>query len=199
VGDGSNSSTSLAGNNSNIKDGIVIVDGMSKRQQRKRKRKLLLQEQKRRRKLRIQADLQSIEKKFDEDIQELLRYSYLSSTDGDTRRNSRRKQRRTYFWERDELKSSLSSISGSTVGGTNDENIATDDDDDKRKVMSMEFDTRNNIDDAFILGNVQNTISSSPLRKLSTNEVATLRTLVKTRKRLTQLLRRMRLNNEDKS
>ena len=96
LGDGSNSSTSLAGNNSNIKDFIVIVDGTSKRQQRKRKRKLLLQEQKRRRKLRIQADLQTIEKKFDEDIQELLRYSYLSSTDGDTRRNSRRKQHGTY-------------------------------------------------------------------------------------------------------
>jgi len=62
VGDGSNSSTSLAGNNSNIKDFIVIVDGTSKRQQRKRKRKLLLQEQKQRQKLHIQADLQSIEK-----------------------------------------------------------------------------------------------------------------------------------------
>ena len=35
-------------------------------------------------------------KKFDEDIQELLQYSYLSSTDGDTRRNSRRKQHGTY-------------------------------------------------------------------------------------------------------
>jgi hypothetical protein len=131
-------------------------------------------------------------------IQELLRYSYLSSTDGDVRRNSRRKQRGTYFWERDELKSSSSSISGSTVGGTDDENNATDDD--ERNVTSMEFDTRNNnIDNAVILGNVQNTISSSPQRKLSTNEVSTLRILVKTRKRLTQLLRRMRLNNEDKS
>jgi hypothetical protein len=64
------------------------------------------------------------------------------------------------------LKSSLSSISGSTVGigSTDDENNATDDDDDddnddERKVTSMEFDTRNNIDDAVILGNVQNTIS----------------------------------------
>ena len=62
------------------------------------------------------------------------------------------------------MKSSLSSISGSTVGigSTDDENNATDDDDDnddERKVTSMEFDTRNNIDDAVILGNVQNTIS----------------------------------------
>lgn len=192
VGGGNNSSsTSPIVNNSNIKDGILIVDGTSKRQQRKRKRKLLLQEQKQRLKLRMQADLQSIEKKFDEDIQELLRYSSLSSTNGDTRRNSRRKQRGTYFWERDELKSSSSSISGSTVGGIDKIN-ATDNDDDERKVTLMEFDTRNNIDDAVILGNVQNTISSSPLRKLSTNEVATLRILVKTRKRLTQLLRRTR-------
>jgi len=107
------------------------------------------------------------------------------------------------LWDRDKLKSSSSSISGSTVGSTDDENNATDDDDndDERKVTSMEFDTRNNIDDAVILGNVQNTISSSPLRKLLTNEVATLPilALVKTRKRLTQLLRRMRLNNEVKS
>jgi len=96
------------------------------------------------------------------------------------------------------LKSSSSSISGSTVGSNDDENNATNDDD-ERKVTSMEFDTSNNIDNAVILGKVQNTISSLPLRKLLTNEVATLRILVKTRKRLTQLLRRMRLNNEVKS
>ena len=53
------------------------------------------------------------------------------------------------------MKSSLSSISGSTVGigSTDDENNATDDDDDdddERKVTSMEFDTRNNIDNAII-------------------------------------------------
>ena len=61
------------------------------------------------------------------------------------------------------MNSSLSSISGSTVGigSTDDENNADEDDDndDERKVTSMEFDTRNNIDDAVILGNVQNTIS----------------------------------------
>ena len=56
------------------------------------------------------------------------------------------------LWDRDKLKSSSSSISGSTVGSTDDKNNATDDDDnnDERKVTSMEFDTRNNIDDAII-------------------------------------------------
>jgi hypothetical protein len=216
VGDGSTISTSLAGNSSNINDGIVVVvvdgttkHGTTKRQQRKRKRKLLLQEQERRRKLRIQADLQSIEKKFDEDIQELLRYSYLSSTDGDIRRNSRRSKTRgtTFFWERDKVKSS-SIRSGNTVnnsdsGGTDDVNNATvddSDDDDERKVI--EIDTLNNIYDTsynrIMLDSGQKAISSLPHRKLSTNEVATLRILVKTRKRLTQLLGRIRHKTEDK-
>ena len=89
----------------------VIFEESRKRRQRQRKRKLLVQERNRRRKLRIQVDLQAIEKMFDDDIRELLRYSHLSTEDGETRRSNRRGG--AFFWKN--TSGSSSNISG--VGG----------------------------------------------------------------------------------
>jgi hypothetical protein len=89
----------------------VIFEESRKRRQRRRKRKLLVQERNRRRKLRIQVDLQAIEKMFDDDIRELLRYSHLSTEDGETRRSKRRGG--AFFWKN--TSGSSSNISG--VGG----------------------------------------------------------------------------------
>ena len=89
----------------------VIFEESRKRRQRRRKRKLLVQERNRRRKLRIQVDLQAIEKMFDDDIRELLRYSHLSTEDGETRRSNRRGG--AFFWKN--TSGSSSNISG--VGG----------------------------------------------------------------------------------
>ena len=89
----------------------VIFEESRKRRQRKRKRKLLSQERHRRRILRIQVDLQAIEKMFDDDIRELLRYSHLSIEDGEKRRSKRRDG--AIFWK--STSGSSSSISG--VGG----------------------------------------------------------------------------------
>ncbi|KAL3806878.1 hypothetical protein ACHAXA_002157 [Cyclostephanos tholiformis] len=96
-----------SGGSKNITDsdtpGDVIFDESGKRRRRTRKRKLLVQERQRRRKLRIHADLQAIEKMFDDDVRELLRYSHLSTEQGEKRRSKRREG--AFFWKR-------SSISG---------------------------------------------------------------------------------------
>lgn len=47
-------------------------------------------ERQRQRKLQIQADLQAIEKKFDDDIRELLKHTTLTTTEGDERRSKRK-------------------------------------------------------------------------------------------------------------
>ena len=66
-----------------------------RQQQQQRRRKLVRQL---RRKLQIQADLQAIEKKFDDDIRELLRFSNLASKEGEERRSSRRGG--AFFWKK---------------------------------------------------------------------------------------------------
>lgn len=72
----------------------VVEDSHIKRRRR--------QERIRRRKLLIQADLQAIEKKFDDDIQELLQYSNLTTSQGDERRSTRRKRDRAFFWKKEQ-------------------------------------------------------------------------------------------------
>lgn len=66
-----------------------------RQQQQQRRRKLVRQF---RRKLQIQADLQAIEKKFDDDIRELLRFSNLASKEGEERRSRRRGG--AFFWKK---------------------------------------------------------------------------------------------------
>ncbi len=77
--------------------------------QQQRRRKLVRQL---RRKLQIQADLQAIEKKFDDDIRELLRFSNLASKEGEERRNRRRGG--VFFWK----KSTESDHDENSVPGT---------------------------------------------------------------------------------
>jgi len=67
---------------------------MEESQQRHRQRRRRVQRQ-RRHKLRIQADLAAIEKKFDDDIQELLQYSYLTTKVGEERRSKRK-----FLWQK---------------------------------------------------------------------------------------------------
>ena len=57
------------------------------------------QERLRARKLRIQADLREIEQQFDDDIQELLRYSNLTTREGEKRRTKRKMHLRSLFRE----------------------------------------------------------------------------------------------------
>ncbi|KAL7527292.1 hypothetical protein ACHAXR_004297, partial [Thalassiosira sp. AJA248-18] len=66
----------------NIED--VIAEESRKRLRRR-------QERQRAYKLRIQADLAAIEKKFDDDVRELLRYSNLTTREGEERRGRRKR------------------------------------------------------------------------------------------------------------
>jgi len=64
-------------------------------------------ERQQRHKTRILNDLQAIEQKFDEDIQELLRYSKFTTEEGEERR--RKRQKGAFFWKKPMLSSSTSS------------------------------------------------------------------------------------------
>jgi hypothetical protein len=98
-----------------------VFDESGKRRHRTRKRKLLLQERQRRRKLTIQADLQAIEKMFDDDIRELLRYSYLTTEQGENRRSKRRGG--AFFWKRSNNSGGDNCDHNNTVSGSTSENI----------------------------------------------------------------------------
>ena len=63
-----------------------------------RKRRQLRRRRLRRQELRMKADLQAIEKKFDDDIQDLLKYSKLATKEGEERRSKRR--RGAFFWKK---------------------------------------------------------------------------------------------------
>jgi len=65
---------------------------------RTRQRRRRARERQARRKLQIRADLRSIEKKFDDDIRELLRYGNFASREGEERRSRRR--RGVFFWNK---------------------------------------------------------------------------------------------------
>jgi len=73
----------------------MIERGSNKAVARKRRR--VRRRRLRRREKRIQADLQAIEMKFDDDIRELLKYSTLATQEGEDRRNKRK--RGAFFWK----------------------------------------------------------------------------------------------------
>jgi len=81
----------------------------------------------RRNKLRIQADLAAIERKFDDDIKELLRYSHLTTEVGEERRSKR--QRGALFWKK---------LSGGSSSSTTDEKNSLLDDDDVEDAPTAE-------------------------------------------------------------
>ncbi|KAL7538895.1 hypothetical protein ACHAWF_006248 [Thalassiosira exigua] len=77
------------------------ADDVETRRRRRRRR-----ERRVRRRRQIVADLRAIERKFDDDVRELLRYSDLTTREGDDRRRRRRKGKRrgtgggpTLFWK----------------------------------------------------------------------------------------------------
>lgn len=63
-----------------------------------RKRRQLRRRRLRRQELRMKADLQAIEKKFDDDIKDLLKYSKLATKEGEERRSKRK--RGAFFWKK---------------------------------------------------------------------------------------------------
>ena len=81
-------------------------DGDSEEPKRRRRR-----ERKLRRREQMQAELLAIERKFYNDIRELLRYGNLTTREGDKRRHRRWRKRRGFFWTRSEATLEVESAS----------------------------------------------------------------------------------------
>ena len=94
-------------------DTVVEASQHKRRQQRQRRL--------RRREKKIQADLYAIEKKFDDDIRELLKYSNLATKEGEERR--RKRKRGAFFWQN---KSTVSTNDNSSSALTDDEKSLLD-------------------------------------------------------------------------
>ncbi|KAL3792977.1 hypothetical protein HJC23_010990 [Cyclotella cryptica] len=164
----------------------------------KRKR----QERRRQRTLRIQADLKAIEKKFDEDIRELLRHSGLATEEGERRRRNRSSG--SFFWSKSESTSagasegsesfsSESAVSLTRGGGAEEGRF------DYTATLSSEADVVAALfsleDGSAIIaandGQMGTTDSTSQsktsVRKLSVHEVFALRILASTKKRIAYL------------
>jgi hypothetical protein len=157
-------------------------------------------ERQRQRKNRILNDLQAIEKKFDDDIQELLRYSKFTTEEGEERR--RKRQKGAFFWKKsmlsssshhandddevsrvvDETTSALSravGVTASTRGGGVDTTNA-----------SVESSESNDVAAAlFSVSDANTTPKKSPSRRrtLARHEVVALRILAKTKQRIASL------------
>jgi len=182
---GESSSSSATTNNNNN----VIQESKKRQQRRHRLRK---------RKSRIQADLRSIEKKFDDDIRELLRYSTLTTRDGEERR-SRRKKRGVFACGDGDAGASVgdtavtnttSSTASSTVANDTPSELNLDD----SVGISVEGQeaaetTATNVSG----GNDANAAApaddgeDAKLRKLAVHEVFALRILATTKQRITSL------------
>lgn len=143
-------------------------------------------ERQRRRKNRILKDLQAIEKKFDDDIQELLQYSKFTTKEGEERRSKRKKG--AFFWKKSRLSSAdqaydntltvndpVLDVSTSTRGGGVDGSALESPD----------------VAPAFITPNQK----KSPSRKLASHEVVALRILATTKQRI-QSLQEMKQDEE---
>ena len=89
----------------------TVVEDSHKRRQRRL----------RRREKKIQADLYAIEKKFDDDIRELLKYSNLATKEGEERR--RKRKRGAFFWQN---KATVSTNDNSSSALTDDEKALLD-------------------------------------------------------------------------
>jgi hypothetical protein len=143
-------------------------------------------ERQRRRKNRILKDLQAIEKKFDDDIQELLQYSKFTTKEGEERRSKRKKG--AFFWKKSRL---------SSADQANDNTLTVND-----PVLDVSTSTRGgggvegsalesaDVAPAFITPN-----QKSPSRKLASHEVVALRILATTKQRI-QSLQEMKQDEE---
>jgi hypothetical protein len=148
-------------------------------------RKQRRQERRRQRTQQIQSDLKAIEKKFDEDIRELLRHGGLTTEEGDSRRKNRNGN--SFFWSNDELSSHETDGTDaheSTLllarGGGEDDPIS-----DQAMFSSI---TDAHLDAGDMIANSEGSvINKSTVRKLAIHEVSALRILASTRRRIASL------------
>jgi len=153
-------------------------------------------ERQQRHKTRILNDLQAIEQKFDEDIQELLRYSKFTTEEGEERR--RKRQKGAFFWKKPMLSSSTSSsdqandddeevssrvvdVTTSARGGTVDAINASVESSESNDVASALF----SVSDATT--STTSKKKKSPSRKLARHEIIALRILATTKQRIASL------------
>jgi hypothetical protein len=137
------------------------------------------QERRKKRSQQIQADLKAIEKKFDDDIRDLLRHGGLTTEGGDFRRQNRSSG--SFFWSKEEptlndddsseIYTSESVLSFSRGGGS-DEAESFGDIPELNDNDSLSNETPN---------------SKELTRKLTAHEVSTLRILSSTRRRIANL------------
>ena len=176
----------------------------------KRRRKL---ERQQRHKKRILNDLQAIEKKFDDDIQELLRYSKFTTDEGEERR--RKRKNGAFFWKKSRLSSSsdqaddynevsrvgveatsalsslLSSSSSSSssdqADGVIDVTTSARGGGVDTNSASVESSDSNDIAAVFSVSENTTTPKKSPSRTLVRHEVVALRILATTKQRIAAL------------
>jgi len=155
-------------------------------------------ERQQRHKMRILNDLQAIEQKFDEDIQELLRYSKFTTEEGEERR--RKRQKGAFFWKKPMLSSSSAStdqandddvevssrvvdVTTSARGGTVDTINASVESSESNDVASALF----SVSDATTTNTTTPKKKKSPSRKLARHEIIALRILATTKQRIASL------------
>ncbi|KAL9186100.1 hypothetical protein ACHAXT_005338 [Thalassiosira profunda] len=143
-----------------------------------------------RRKLQIQADLQAIEKKFDDDIQELLRYSNLITREGEERRG---KRRGAFFWKRDSGAASLDADSGRKMAPSTADTAAAA----FARGGGGESATASESDDLTATASEEDEKGPSSSRKLAVEEVFALRMLANTKQRISSLQSSPQLDNTD--
>jgi len=155
-------------------------------------------ERQQRHKTRILNDLQAIEQKFDEDIQELLRYSKFTTEEGEERR--RKRQKGAFFWKKPMLSSSASSdqanddddvevssrvvdVTTSARGGTVDTINASVESSESNEVAAAALFS---VSDATTTSTTPKK-KKSPSRKLARHEIIALRILATTKQRIASL------------
>lgn len=133
------------------------------------------QERRLRRTQKIQADLKTIEQKFDDDIRELLRHGGLTTVEGDLRRNNRSKN--SLLWSKDE--------------SAYEERHDTESFNSETTLSLTRGGAEDFLEDATASLSPDNASSTcesgSKSRKLAVHEVSALRILASTRKRIANL------------
>ncbi|KAL7508382.1 hypothetical protein ACHAXN_009173 [Cyclotella atomus] len=158
-------------------DGESTADGNAQGSKRRR------QEWRRKRSQQIQADLKAIEKKFDDDIRDLLRHGGLTTEEGDFRRKNRSSG--SFFWSKDEPaftdgdgSESYSTESVLTFSRGEGSDELSDDETDISEMSSV-LDGNDSL-------STERPNSKEP-RKLAVHEVSALRILSSTKRRIANL------------
>ena len=169
----------------------MIERGSNKSVARKRRR--VRRRRLRRREKRIQADLQAIEMKFDDDIRELLKYSTLATQEGEDRRNKRK--RGAFFWKSnkssDLTDKEKREEEGVEISASVDKSASTATADTSESVEQLAADMLSENEE--VSSPVDNDTSDNSnrdvnkLRKLAIHEVFALRLLATTKQRLSLL------------